>query len=88
MPKENEMRKILEELLFKACLKCPDEDNDDGLIQTALARLKEEMMKCAGKELDIKDHHQECYRDCHRCIEILAINLNITETKAKIERMF
>lgn len=47
---KDEIEKVLEELLYKACLKCPDEDNDDGHIKTALTHILELVEKCVPEK--------------------------------------
>jgi hypothetical protein len=38
-----------------------------------------------GKKIDILDHHEKYYKDCHRCIEIFACNQLITELVEEIK---
>jgi hypothetical protein len=43
-----------------------------------------EVEKILPKKIDIIDHHEKYYKDCHRCIEILAINQTIDDCKSAL----
>ncbi len=63
----------------------PDLSSEQEIIILA-SSIKQWAIKMVGEDFDIKDHHQECYPDCHRCIEILAINFEKLEIRQRIER--
>ena len=82
-----EIRKILSELSFQchtcgsAEYDCPttEEEKCDKFL-FATSSLTALIIKwLEERKVNIEDHHQKYYPECHRCIEILARNQLITE---------
>lgn len=70
----------IEKELCIACGDCTDHPADCMMVSNQAQSLTALIIKwLESKKIDILDHHEKYYKDCHRCIEIFACNQLITE---------
>jgi len=77
-----EIEKILEEVCYQATSRTDIswEEVKDKYFTDATSSLTSLIIKwLEERKVNIEDHHQKYYPECHRCIEILARNQLITE---------